>query len=77
MSIWRMLREIFDQGDDTEKGGLSPVVDAINNAFYAIRSLIHLGKAYQNAHEQSDSDYTGDDSRSAIIRSLSNFDQKP
>jgi len=79
MNIFRMLREILDlHGDDTEKnGGISSIIEAINNAFYAIRSLIHLGKAYQNAYERSDSDYTGEDSRSALARSLSNFDQKP
>jgi len=79
MNIFRMLRELLDmQGDDTEKnGGISSIIEAINNAFYAIRSLIHLGKAYQNAYERSDSDYTGEDSRSALARSLSNFDQKP
>merc|ERR1719285_1118407 len=62
MNIWRMLREFLNlHADDTEKiGGLRSVIEAINNAFYAIRSLIHLGKAYHNAQEPSDSDYTGD-----------------
>jgi len=71
MNLWRMLREILNlHWDDTEKvGGLSSVIDAINNAFYAIRSLIHLGNAYRNAQEPSDSDYTGD-SRSVLTHSL-------
>lgn len=72
MNIWRMLREFLNlHGDDTEKiGGLRSVIEAINNAFYAIRSLIHLGKAYRNAQEPSDSDYTGGDSRSVLTQSL-------
>lgn len=78
IKIWWILREILDlHGDDTEKSGAITIVEAINDAFYAIRSLIHLGKAYQSAHEPSDSDYTGDDSRSILARSLLNLDQKP
>jgi len=71
MNIWRMLRELLTlQGDDTEKvGGLCSVIDAINNAFHAIRSLIHLGNAYRNAQEPSDSEYTGD-ARSVLAHSL-------
>jgi len=46
MNIWRTLRE-----DDTKGGGLCTVAEAFNNAFSALRSLIHLGKAYRNAHE--------------------------
>jgi len=71
MNIWRMLREVLSlHWDDTEKvGGLCSVIDAINNAFHAIRSLIHLGNAYRNAQEPSDSDYTGD-ARSVLAHSL-------
>lgn len=78
MNIWRMLRQILDlHEDDTEKGGgAHPVSEAINNAFYAIRSLIQLGKAYRNAHESSDSEYTAEDSRSQLARSLANLDMK-
>jgi len=78
MHIWRMLREILDlHWDDTEKvGGLRSVVEAINNAFYAIRSLIHLGYAYRNAREPSDREYIGDETRSLLDGSLANFDQK-
>jgi len=79
LNIWRMLRWILAlQRDDPEKSdGISSIIETINNAFYVLRSLIHLGKAYQDAHERSDSDYTGEDSRSIFARSLSNLDQKP
>jgi len=75
MNIWRMLREFLNlHGDDTEKiGGLRSVIEAINNAFYAIKSLIHLGKAYRNAQEPSDSDYTGGDSRSVLSYSHASY----
>jgi len=78
VNIWRMLREILDlHGDDTGKSaGMYSIVEAISNAFYAIRSLIHLENAYRNAHEPSDSDYTGEDSRSLLERSLANLDLK-
>jgi len=63
MSIWRILREFVEY--DTEKtNGLTTAVEAINNAFFAIRSLIHLGYAYRNMHGLSDSEYTGDETRS-------------
>jgi len=77
--IWRMLREILDlHEDDTDKSGrIFLVIDAISNAFDAIRSLIHLGKAYSDAHEPSDSDYTGENSRLLLERSFTNFDLKP
>jgi len=67
-----MMKEFLDMSwDDTEKtGGLHSVVEAINNAFYAIRSLIHIGYAYRNVHEPSDSEYTGENSRSLHARSL-------
>jgi len=77
-NIWRMLRLILDMHkDDTEKrGGVYSVAEAINNAFSAIISLIHLGKAYRNAHESSDSEYTTEDSRSLVTGSLANLDMK-
>jgi len=79
MNIWRMLKLVLDlHEDDTAKGGSAhPVLEAINNAFYAIRSLIELGKAYRNSHESSDSEYTAEDSRSLLARSLANLDIKP
>jgi hypothetical protein len=82
MNIWRMLREFLNlHVDDTQKvGGLRSVIDAINSAFSAIRSLIHLGTAYRNAQEPSDSDYTGNSrsqlTPSADIYNLKEEDQK-
>jgi len=65
MNILSMLRKLLDLNeDDKEKSNrVHSVADVINNAFYAIRSLVHLGKAYRNAHESSDSEYTNEDSR--------------
>lgn len=78
MNIWRLLREILDLHDtDIEKSGrMHSVVEALNNALNAIRSLIQLGNAYRNAHERSDSEYTGEDSRSLLERSLASLDIK-
>jgi len=47
MNIWRMLKKLLDlDEDDSEKSSrVQSAAEAINNAFYAIRSLIHLGKA--------------------------------
>jgi len=59
VNIWGMLQEILDlHEDDTGKsGGICSVIEAISNGFYAIRSIIHLGNAYRNVLEPSDSDY--------------------
>jgi len=69
-NIWRMLRLILDMHkDDTEKGGgVYSAAEAMNNAFSAIISLIHLGRAYRNAHESSDSEYTAEDSKATSGR---------
>jgi len=63
-----MLRKLLDLNeDDSEKSSrVHSLAEVINNAFYAIRSLVHLGKAYRNAHESSDSEYTNEDSRSLL-----------
>jgi len=67
MNIWRILNETFYlYEDDTEK--ISLVSEALKNAFYAIRSLIHLGSAWRKANEPSDSEYTGEDSKSQLDR---------
>jgi len=78
MNTWRLLREILDLHDnDTDKNGtMHSVVEAMNNAVNAIRSLIQLGNAYKNAHEPSDSEYTAEDSRSQLERSLASLDIK-
>jgi len=77
MNTWRLL-DILDLHDnDTDKSGrMHSVVEAINNALNAIRSLIQLGHAYKNAHEPSDSEYTAEDSRSLLERSLASLDIK-
>jgi len=79
INIWHLLRAILDlREDDAGKGGrMNSVVGAINHAFYAIRSLINLGKAYSNGHESSDSEYTAEDLRSLLARSITNSDIKP
>jgi len=78
MNTWRLFRELLELHDtDTEKRGrMHSVVQAVNNALDAIRSLIQLGKAYQNSHEPSDSEYTREDSRSMLERSLASLDIK-
>lgn len=78
MNIWGMLKKLLDlDEDDTEKNGRAhSAAEAINNAFHAIRSLIHLGKAYRNVHESSDGEYTAEDVRS-LAGSLANMDMKP
>jgi len=79
MSIWRMLRKLLDLNeDDREKSSrVHSVAEVINDAFYAIRSLVHLGKAYRNAHESSDSEYTKEDSRSLLGGSNVRVVKKP
>lgn len=78
MYMWGMLRNLLDLNeDDTEKSGsVYSVAEVINNAFYMIRSLIHLGKAYRKAHESSDSEYTHEDSRSLLGVSHMNLVEK-
>jgi len=78
MNIWRMLRLILDlHENDTEKrGGVHSVAEAVNNAFSAIISVIRLGKAYNNSHESSDSEYTCEDSRSLLASSIANLEMK-
>jgi len=70
VNIWRYLIAFLDlRRDDWEKTfGLGLVLDSISNAFFAIRSLLHLGYAYRNIHGITDSVYTGDDSRSQVDR---------
>jgi len=65
-----MLSNILDvHEDDTNKSGVIYLgIGAINNVFYAIRSLVHIGKAFSSAHEPSDSFYTADNSRSLMER---------
>jgi len=79
MNIWRMLKHLLELNEnDTEKShGMHSVAEAINNAFCAIRSLIHLGKAYRNAHESSDSEYTAQDLRSLMTCSKINLSKNP
>jgi hypothetical protein len=78
MNIWRMLKDVLDLhvNESGKTSGTHAAAEAISNAFYAIRSLIHLGKAYRNAHESSDSEYTAEESRS-VASSLANLHKKP
>jgi len=75
MNLWGMLKDFFYINcEDTEKsGGLHSVVETINNAIYAIRSLIHIGYAYRNGREPSDSVYTGG---SMLARSIAHFESQ-
>jgi len=79
MNIWRMLKHLLDLDEnETEKSsGAHSVAEALNNAFCAIRSLIHLGKAYKNAHESSDSEYTAKDTRSLMTGSNVDLGKQP
>jgi len=78
MNSWRLLKRLLDLNeDDTEKSGrVYSAAKAINNAFYAIRSLIHLGKAYRKMHELSDGEYIAEDLRS-LASSFANLDTEP
>jgi len=78
MNIWGMLKKLLDlDEDDTQKSArVHSAAVAISNAFHAIRSLIHLGKAYRNVHESSDGEYTAEDLRS-LAGSLAKIDMKP
>lgn len=68
VSIWSLLTEFMDSyRDETEKScGLPAVVEAMSNAFFAIRSLLRLGYAYRSNQAHADWEYTGDDSRPKV-----------
>jgi len=74
-NIWRLFREFLELFDTDKSSRIHSVVEAIENALNAISSLIQLGKAYKNAHEPFDSEYT-EDSRSMLERSVASLDTK-
>jgi len=78
VNIWGMLKKLLDlDQDDAEKSvRVHSAAEAINNAYDAIRSLIHLGKAYRNVHESSDGEYTAENLGS-LACSLANMDTRP
>jgi len=78
VNIWGMLKKLLDlDQDDAEKSArVHSAAEAINNAYHAIRSLIHLGKAYRNVHESSDGEYTAENLGS-LAGSLANMDTRP
>jgi len=78
INIWQMLRLILDlhEGAKENRSGVHSVAEAVNNTFSAIISVIRLGKAYNNSHELSDSEYTFGDSRSLLASLIANPEMK-
>jgi len=69
-SIWRILRELVDlwREDGGKTNALHLAVEALNNSFIAIQSLIHLGYAYQSMYEPSDRESTVEGMGARIAR---------
>jgi len=69
-SIWRIMRELVDlwREDGGKTNALHLAVEALNNSFIAIQSLIHLGYAYQSMYEPSNRESTKEDLGARIAR---------
>jgi len=69
-SIWRIMRELVDlwREDGGKTNALHLAVEALNNSFIAIQSLIHLGYAYQSMYEPSKRESTKEDLGARIAR---------
>jgi len=77
-SIWRILKELVDlwREDRGKTNALHLAVEALNNSFFAIQSLIHLGYAYQSMYEPSDREYTVEDLGARITRTPENMSKE-